>query len=96
MTPHWMADKVEPWPTTRLIPYARNARTHSDEQVAQIAASIVEFGFTNPVLAGSDGVIIAGHGRLRSYPFDARSPNSRCSSSSSQAAASASLLSAIT
>ena len=64
MTPHWMADKVEPWPTTKLIPYARNARTHSDEQVAQIAASIVEFGFTNPVLAGSDGVIIAGHGRL--------------------------------
>ena len=64
MTPHWMADKVEPWPTNRLIPYARNARTHSDEQVAQIAASIVEFGFTNPVLAGSDGVIIAGHGRL--------------------------------
>jgi DNA modification methylase len=59
-----MADKVEPWPTARLIPYARNARTHSDEQVAQIAASIVEFGFTNPVLAGSDGVIIAGHGRL--------------------------------
>jgi DNA modification methylase len=64
MTPHWMADKVEPWPTTRLIPYARNARTHSDEQVAQIAASIVEFGFTNPVLAGSDGVVICGHGRL--------------------------------
>jgi DNA modification methylase len=59
-----MADKVEPWPTSKLIPYARNARTHSDEQVAQIAASIVEFGFTNPVLAGSDGVIIAGHGRL--------------------------------
>jgi DNA modification methylase len=59
-----MADKVEPWPTTKLIPYVRNARTHSDEQVAQIAASIVEFGFTNPVLAGSDGVIIAGHGRL--------------------------------
>jgi DNA modification methylase len=59
-----MADKVEPWPTTKLIPYARNARTHSDEQVAQIAASIVEFGFTNPVLARSDGVIIAGHGRL--------------------------------
>lgn len=47
-----------------LIPYARNPRTHSDEQVAQIAASIVEFGFTNPILAGSDGVIVAGHGRL--------------------------------
>ena len=64
MTPHWMAEKVEPWPTTKLIPYARNARTHSDEQVAQIAASIVEFGFTNPILAGSDGIIVAGHGRL--------------------------------
>ena len=64
MTPNWMADKVEPWPTTKLIPYARNARTHSDEQVAQIAASIVEFGFTNPILAGSDGIIVAGHGRL--------------------------------
>jgi DNA modification methylase len=60
----WLADKIEPWPTTRLIPYARNARTHSPEQVAQIAASIVEFGFTNPILAGSDGVIVAGHGRL--------------------------------
>jgi DNA modification methylase len=60
----WLADKIEPWPTTRLIPYARNARTHSQEQVAQIAASIVEFGFTNPILAGSDGVIVAGHGRL--------------------------------
>ena len=46
------------------MPYARNARTHSEEQVAQIAASIVEFGFTNPILAGSDGVIVAGHGRL--------------------------------
>ncbi len=60
----WFADKIEPWPTTRLIPYARNARTHSPEQVAQIAASIAEFGFTNPILAGSDGVIVAGHGRL--------------------------------
>lgn len=60
----WLADKIEPWPTTRLIPYARNARTHSPEQVAQIAASIAEFGFTTPILAGSDGVIVAGHGRL--------------------------------
>jgi DNA modification methylase len=47
-----------------LIPYARNSRTHSDEQVAQIAASIKEFGFTNPVLIDSDGGIIAGHGRI--------------------------------
>ena len=46
-----------------LTPYARNARTHSDEQVAQIAASIKEFGWTNPILVDADGVIIAGHGR---------------------------------
>ena len=49
---------------TELIPYARNSRTHSDEQVSQIMASIKEFGFTNPILTdGKDG-IIAGHGRL--------------------------------
>jgi ParB-like chromosome segregation protein Spo0J len=47
-----------------LIPYARNSRTHSDEQVAQIAGSIREFGFTNPVLIDGDGGIIAGHGRV--------------------------------
>ena len=56
--------QVQRWPIDRLIPYARNARTHTDEQVAQIAASIAEFGWTNPVLAGSDGVLIAGHARL--------------------------------
>lgn len=61
---NWLADKIEQWPTPKLVPYARNARTHSDAQVAQIAASIAEFGFTNPILAGSDGVIVAGHGRL--------------------------------
>jgi hypothetical protein len=43
-------DTVEHWPLDRLIPYARNARTHSEDQVAQIAASIVEFGWLNPVL----------------------------------------------
>lgn len=43
----------------RLVPYARNSRTHSDEQIAQIAASIREFGFTNPVLIDGDGGIIA-------------------------------------
>jgi site-specific DNA-methyltransferase (adenine-specific) len=47
-----------------LLPYARNSRTHSDEQTAQIAASIKEFGFTNPVLIDNDNQIIAGHGRL--------------------------------
>ncbi|MDZ7891742.1 MAG: site-specific DNA-methyltransferase [Rhodoferax sp.] len=64
MTASWFADKIQQWPTAKLLPYARNARTHSDDQVAQIAASIAEFGFTNPILAGSDGVIVAGHGRL--------------------------------
>ena len=61
---NWLANKIEQWPTAKLLPYARNARTHSEEQVAQIAASIVEFGFINPILAGSDGIIVAGHGRL--------------------------------
>ncbi len=56
--------QIEQWPVDRLLPYIRNARTHSDEQVAQVAASIVEFGWTNPILVGADGVIIAGHARL--------------------------------
>ena len=64
MSISWLADKIEQWPAGKLLPYARNARTHTDAQVAQIAASIAEFGFTNPILAGSDGVIVAGHGRL--------------------------------
>ena len=56
--------QVQQWPVEKLIPYARNARTHSEEQVAQVAASITEFGWTNPILVGGDGVIIAGHARL--------------------------------
>src|SRR5690348_16343062 len=59
-----MARRIEIWPTDRLVPYARNARTHSDAQVAQIAASIAEFGFNAPILVDSDAGIIAGHGRL--------------------------------
>jgi site-specific DNA-methyltransferase (adenine-specific) len=59
-----MAKRIELWPFERLRPYERNARTHSVEQVAQIAASIVEFGFTNPILVDSHDGIIAGHGRL--------------------------------
>jgi DNA modification methylase len=51
-------------PVDGLIPYARNSRTHTDEQVAQIAASIREFGWTNPVLLDGDNGIIAGHGRV--------------------------------
>src|SRR5262245_30321772 len=57
-------DRIELWALGRLIPYARNARTHSDDQVAQIAASIVEFGWLNPVLIDDAGNVIAGHGRL--------------------------------
>ncbi len=59
-----MARRIEIWPIDRLIPYVRNARTHSAEQVAQIAASIVEFGFNAPILVASDAGIVAGHGRL--------------------------------
>ena len=64
MNAHWLADRIEHWPTTKLLPYVRNARQHSDEQIAQIAASIAEFGFVNPILTGADGVLVAGHGRL--------------------------------
>lgn len=56
--------KIEATAIDRLIPYARNSRTHSDDQVAQIAASIREFGFTNPVLIDDEDGIIAGHGRV--------------------------------
>jgi hypothetical protein len=59
-----MARRIEMWPLDRLVPYARNSRLHSPEQVAQVAASIVEFGFTNPVLVDSNDGIVAGHGRL--------------------------------
>ncbi|MGK0674240.1 MAG: site-specific DNA-methyltransferase [Halothiobacillaceae bacterium] len=60
----WLADRIEHWPIDKLLPYVRNARQHSDEQIAQIAASIAEFGFVNPILTGADGVLVAGHGRL--------------------------------
>lgn len=60
----WPADKVERRSVSSLIPYARNARTHSPEQVDQIAASIKEWGWTVPVLVDEDGSIIAGHGRI--------------------------------
>ena len=60
----WPADKVERISIDKLIPYARNARTHSDAQVAQIAASIKEWGWTSPVLVDETGQIIAGHGRV--------------------------------
>ena len=61
--PH-LPDQIEHLPTDTLVPYARNSRTHSPEQVAQIAASIKEFGFTNPVLIDANNTLIAGHGRV--------------------------------
>ena len=59
-----MAQKIELWNLDRLIPYEKNAREHSSEQVKQIAASIIEFGFLNPILVDSKDGIVAGHGRL--------------------------------
>lgn len=59
-----MTLKIETRPVAKLLPYASNSRTHSDAQVAQIAASIKEFGWTNPILIDGDNTIIAGHGRL--------------------------------
>jgi ParB-like chromosome segregation protein Spo0J len=57
--------KIEQLATGDLIPYVNNSRTHDDKQVGQIAASIKEFGFTNPILIDNDNGIIAGHGRLQ-------------------------------
>lgn len=61
---NWPADKIERRPIESLIPYARNARTHSDAQVAEIAESMKEWGWTNPILIDEDGMVIAGHGRV--------------------------------
>jgi hypothetical protein len=58
------ADQVERWPIDRLIPYAKNSRTHSEAQIAQLAASMKEWGWTNPVLADEAGGVIAGHARI--------------------------------
>jgi DNA modification methylase len=63
MTPP-MAQRIELWPIERLLPYARNPRTHSEQQVAAIAASMVEFGFNDPIEVTPEGLVIAGHGRL--------------------------------
>ena len=63
MKKDWPAEKIEMRKINELIPYARNSRTHSDAQVAQIAASIKEWGWTTPILVDEEGTIIAGHGR---------------------------------
>ena len=59
-----MAQRIELWPIERLVPYERNARTHSAPQIRQIANSMIEFGFTNPILVDTQAGIIAGHARL--------------------------------
>jgi DNA modification methylase len=59
-----LAERIELWPVDRLRPYERNPRTHSEAQVDQIAASMVEFGWTNPILIDENAGILAGHGRL--------------------------------
>src|SRR5664279_124367 len=64
MIAHPMVQRIEHWPLEKLIPWARNPRTHSEAQVAQIAASISAFGFNNPILVDTKAGIIAGHGRL--------------------------------
>jgi ParB-like chromosome segregation protein Spo0J len=59
-----IADQIERRRVVDLVPYARNARTHSEDQIGQIVRSSEEFGWTMPVLVGEDGIIIAGHGRV--------------------------------
>src|SRR6266481_3299264 len=59
-----MAQRIELWSIEKLVPNAKNPRTHSDAQVAQIAGSITAFGFNAPILIDSNGGVIAGHGRL--------------------------------
>jgi len=60
-----MASRIDLWPVDRLVPYDQNPRTHSEEQIGQIAASILQFGFLNPILVDTAAGIIAGHGRLQ-------------------------------
>src|SRR5690625_5991813 len=63
MTLSFAPDAIEMWPLSRLQPYAKNAKAHGAEQVAKIAASMAEFGWTVPCLVAEDGELIAGHGR---------------------------------
>jgi len=67
-------ESLEPWSLQRLIPYARNARTHDEEQVSQIAGSIAEFGFVNPILVGDDNIICGTSGWVSRPGAPARHP----------------------
>src|SRR3954468_19274437 len=73
-----VSKSIELWSPDRLIPYDRNARQHSREQITQIAAAIEEFGFTNPILVDSKAGIVAGHARSKPH---AACPCLRCPSS---------------
>ena len=64
MTLSFAPERIEHWPLDRLKPYARNAKSHGADQVAKIAASLANYGWTNPVLVSADGEVIAGHGRI--------------------------------
>ena len=64
MTLSFAPERIEQWPLSRLQPYARNAKVHGAEQVARLAASMAEFGWTVPCLVAEDGELIAGHGRV--------------------------------
>ena len=64
MTLSFAPDAIETWPLARLQPYAKNAKAHGADQVAKIAASMAEFGWTVPCLVADDGELIAGHGRV--------------------------------
>ena len=64
MTAPLLPGRIAHWPLARLKPYARNAKTHDANQVARIAASMAEFGWTVPCLVAADGELIAGHGRV--------------------------------
>ena len=64
MTLAFAPERIERWPLARLQPHARHAKMHVDEQVAKIASSMAEFGWTVPCLVGEDGELITGHGRV--------------------------------
>jgi ParB-like chromosome segregation protein Spo0J len=64
MTLAFAPERIETWPLARLLPYAKNAKVHGADQVAKLAASMAEFGWTVPCLVGEDGELIAGHGRV--------------------------------
>jgi ParB-like chromosome segregation protein Spo0J len=61
----WPAERIEYWAIERLIPYANNARLHSEGDIDKLAAAIRKWGWTNPVLVDEEGYLLAGHGRVR-------------------------------